>query len=76
MDTEYKDLIEVFSATNNPKDMAKLFEEMLTPPSERKAILLRWNLMKDLYQGGYLSVRLHPPTEFLCARLPGGDRKY
>lgn len=52
MDTEYKDLIEVFSATNNPKDMAKLFEEMLTPPSERKAILLRWNLMKDLYQGG------------------------
>ncbi|MBJ2357643.1 Trp family transcriptional regulator [Sphaerochaeta sp. S2] len=50
MDTEYKDLIEVFSATNNPEDMAKLFEEMLTP-SERKAILLRWNLMKDLYQG-------------------------
>lgn len=50
MDTEYKDLIEVFSATNNPEDMTKLFEEMLTP-SERKAILLRWNLMKDLYQG-------------------------
>ena len=50
MDTEYKDLIEVFSATNNPEDMEKLFEEMLTP-SERKAILLRWNLMKDLYRG-------------------------
>lgn len=50
MDTEYKDLIEVFSNTTDPEDMAKLFEEMLTP-SEQKAILLRWNLMKDLYQG-------------------------
>ncbi|MGE4454437.1 MAG: Trp family transcriptional regulator [Sphaerochaeta sp.] len=50
MDTEYKDLIELFTNTTKSEDMAKLFEEMLTP-SEQKAILLRWNLMKDLYQG-------------------------
>ncbi len=50
MDKEYEDLIEVFASTTDSEDMKKLFEEMLTP-SERKALLLRWNLMKDLYKG-------------------------
>ena len=50
MDTNYEDLISIFAKTTDPEEMKKLFEEMLTP-SERKDLVLRWNLMKDLYRG-------------------------
>ena len=50
MDTNYEDLISIFDKTTDPEEMKKLFEEMLTP-SERKDLVLRWNLMKDLYRG-------------------------
>jgi TrpR family trp operon transcriptional repressor len=50
MDKDYDDLVNLFANTTDPKDMAKLFEEMLTP-NELKDLLLRWNLMKDLYKG-------------------------
>lgn len=50
MDTNYEDLISIFAKTTDPEEMKKLFEEMLTS-SERKDLVLRWNLMKDLYRG-------------------------
>lgn len=50
MDTNYEDLVKVFAATTDVQDMQRLLEEMLTP-NERKDLLLRWNLMKDLYRG-------------------------
>ncbi|MDD4450220.1 TrpR family transcriptional regulator, trp operon repressor [Sphaerochaeta associata] len=50
MDTNYEDLIKIFASTTDVKDMQKLLEEMLTP-NELKDLLLRWNLMKDLYKG-------------------------
>jgi len=50
MDTNYEDLIKIFASTTDVKDMQKLLEEMLTP-NELKDLLLRWNLMKDLYRG-------------------------
>ncbi|ADY12739.1 Trp family transcriptional regulator [Sphaerochaeta globosa] len=50
MDTNYEDLIKVFASTTDVQDMQRLLEEMLTP-NERKDLLLRWNLMKDLYRG-------------------------
>jgi len=43
-------LIKIFASTTDVKDMQKLLEEMLTP-NELKDLLLRWNLMKDLYKG-------------------------
>lgn len=50
MDKNYEDLIAIFASTTDVKDMQKLLEEMLTS-NELKDLLLRWNLMKDLYQG-------------------------
>lgn len=50
MDTNYEDLVKVFASTTDVQDMQRLLEEMLTP-NERKDLLLRWNLMKDLYRG-------------------------
>lgn len=50
MDTNYEDLLKIFASTTDVKDMQKLLEEMLTP-NELKDLLLRWNLMKDLYKG-------------------------
>ena len=50
MDTNYEDLIKIFASTTDVKDMQKLLEEMLTP-NELNDLLLRWNLMKDLYKG-------------------------
>ena len=50
MDTNYEDLIKIFASTTDVKDMQKLLEEMLTP-NELKDLLLRWNLMKDIYRG-------------------------
>ena len=50
MDTNYEDLVTIFSKTTDSEDMRKLLEELLTP-SEIKDLVLRWNLMKDLYRG-------------------------
>lgn len=50
MDTNYEDLIKIFASTTDVQDMQRLLEEMLTP-NEIKDLLLRWNLMKDLYRG-------------------------
>ncbi len=48
--TEYEELIGIFTSTTDPKKMEKLFEELLTP-HERDSVVLRWHLMKELYQG-------------------------
>ncbi len=50
MDKNYEDLVTIFAATTEIDEMCKLLEEMLTP-NELKDLVLRWNLMKDLYQG-------------------------
>lgn len=47
---DFDDLIEIFSNTNDKEDMRKLFGEMFTE-REQKDFILRWNLMKDLYNG-------------------------
>ena len=44
------ELIKVFTDINNPKDMEKLFSEILTE-KERKDIILRWRLLKMLKEG-------------------------
>ncbi|MGD1816387.1 MAG: Trp family transcriptional regulator [Pleomorphochaeta sp.] len=47
---DYDDLIKIFSETTDPKMMKKLFSEMFTD-REQKDFILRWDLLKDLYQG-------------------------
>ncbi len=47
---DYDDLIKIFSETTDPKMMEKLFSEMFTD-REQKDFVLRWDLLKDLYQG-------------------------
>lgn len=48
--TDYDELIQIFTSTTDKEKMKQLFDEFLTP-HERTSVLLRWNLMKDLYQG-------------------------
>lgn len=45
-----RELIDVFVQTNNTPDMEILFEEIFTP-SEIDTLTLRWQLLKDLYEG-------------------------
>lgn len=47
---EYDDLIKIFCETKDPKKMKQLFSEMFTD-REQKDFVLRWDLLKDLYQG-------------------------
>lgn len=48
--TAENELIEIFAEISDKKTMEKLFQEIFTE-KERKDISLRWELMKELYQG-------------------------
>ncbi|PID40100.1 MAG: transcriptional regulator [Proteobacteria bacterium] len=50
MKTITKELISVFTRTNDPDAMETLFREIFTS-SEIDTITLRWQLLKDLYEG-------------------------
>ncbi|MCP3927104.1 MAG: transcriptional regulator [Desulfobacterales bacterium] len=45
-----KELIKIFTEIDDVKKMEKVFEELFTP-REVADISLRWQLMKDLYNG-------------------------
>lgn len=47
---DFEDLIKIFCDTKDSDDMKKLFGEMFTD-REQKDFILRWDLLKDLYQG-------------------------
>ncbi len=46
----YDDIINVFAATTDEEDMKALFDDMFTE-SERRDLVTRWLLMKDIFQG-------------------------
>lgn len=46
----YKELAKVFSRIENEKEMEKFLIEILTE-SEINALVFRWRLMQDLYDG-------------------------
>ena len=46
----YDDIINVFAATTDEEDMKALFDDMFTD-SERRDLVNRWLLMKEIYQG-------------------------
>jgi TrpR family transcriptional regulator, trp operon repressor len=50
MNAATKELIDIFARTNNPREMEVLFREIFTP-SEIATLTLRWELLKDLYEG-------------------------
>ncbi|MFA6775436.1 MAG: Trp family transcriptional regulator [Sphaerochaetaceae bacterium] len=50
MENAMDDLIRLFAKTTNENEMYKLFDELFTT-AEQKDFALRWNLMKELYQG-------------------------
>ena len=45
-----RELIEIFTRTQDNKAMEVLFREIFTP-SEIETLTLRWQLLKDLYEG-------------------------
>ena len=45
-----RELIELFAKTEDRKEMEVLFREIFTP-SEIDTLTLRWQLLKDLYEG-------------------------
>lgn len=45
-----RELIEIFTRTKDSQDMEVLFREIFTP-SEIETLTLRWQLLKDLYEG-------------------------
>jgi TrpR family trp operon transcriptional repressor len=45
-----KELIDIFSRTTDRKQMEVLFQEIFTP-NEIDTLTLRWQLLKDLYEG-------------------------
>ena len=45
-----RELIEIFTRTQDNRDMEVLFREIFTP-SEIDTLTLRWQLLKDLYEG-------------------------
>jgi TrpR family trp operon transcriptional repressor len=45
-----QELISVFTRTDDPSSMETLFREIFTP-SEIDTLTLRWQLLKDLYEG-------------------------
>lgn len=50
MKTVTRELMDVFARTNDRKEMEVLFQEIFTP-SEIDTLTLRWQLLKDLYEG-------------------------
>ena len=50
MDSTTKELIDIFTHTNDPQEMEVLFREIFTP-NEIGTLTLRWQLLKDLYEG-------------------------
>ena len=50
MDAATQELIEIFTRTNDRREMEVLFREIFTP-SEIATLTLRWELLKDLYEG-------------------------
>jgi len=50
MKTITRELIDVFTRTAERKEMEVLFREIFTP-SEIDTLSLRWQLLKDLYEG-------------------------
>ncbi|MCY1153395.1 MAG: Trp family transcriptional regulator, partial [Sphaerochaetaceae bacterium] len=47
---DFDDLISIFCDTTDPDEMKRLFSEMFTD-REQQDFVLRWDLLKDLYQG-------------------------
>ena len=45
-----EELIDIFVKTNDRKSMDRLFHEIFTP-NEIDTLTLRWQLLKDLYEG-------------------------
>ena len=50
MNRATRELIDIFANTQNRRDMETLFKEIFTP-GEIDTLTLRWQLLKDLYQG-------------------------
>ena len=50
MDSTTRELIDIFARTNDRREMEVLFQEIFTP-SEISTLTLRWQLLKDLYEG-------------------------
>jgi len=50
MNAVTRELINIFTRTRDPRDMEILFKEIFTP-SEIDTLTLRWQLLKDLYEG-------------------------
>ncbi len=50
MKTVTRELIDLFARTTHRKEMEVLFREIFTP-SEIDTLTLRWQLLKDLYEG-------------------------
>lgn len=50
MDSTTRELINIFTDTDNRRDMEILFQEIFTP-AEINTLSLRWQLLKDLYEG-------------------------
>jgi TrpR family trp operon transcriptional repressor len=50
MNTTTRELIDIFTRTHDRGDMEILFKEIFTP-SEIDTLTLRWQLLKDLYEG-------------------------
>ncbi len=50
MKTATRELIDLFAQTEDRKQMEVLFREIFTP-SEIDTLTLRWQLLKDLYEG-------------------------
>ena len=50
MKTITRELIDLFARTKDRKEMEVLFREIFTP-SEIDTLTLRWQLLKDLYEG-------------------------
>ena len=50
MNTVTRELIDIFTRTRERRDMEILFKEIFTP-NEIDTLTLRWQLLKDLYEG-------------------------
>jgi TrpR family trp operon transcriptional repressor len=50
MNSDTQEWIDIFATTQNRRDMETLFKEIFTP-GEIDTLTLRWQLLKDLYQG-------------------------
>jgi TrpR family trp operon transcriptional repressor len=50
MDSTTRELIDIFARTSEPREMEVLFQEIFTP-NEISTLTLRWQLLKDLYEG-------------------------